>query len=485
MNNRKAILFAILAAVLYAISTPFSKILMEQISPVFMAGLMYLGAGIGMTLVTLFSGKNHSQNKQLTHSDLPYLTAMVGLDIAAPILLMVAIKNSSSESVSLLNNFEVVSTSVIALLFFKETISLRLWLAIGFITIASLMLSFRDNSALLFSPYSLCALLACVCWGVENNCTRKLSHNNPAKIVIIKGFGSGTGSVLVALIIGDRLVFTSYILFALLLGFVAYGLSIYSYVYAQRYIGAAKTSAFYALSPFIGAVISIALYPKKPSLIFIAAFITMAAGTYFTLHESEETHMDKRDFKFDKRADKYDDHFEGKLSRKFYELLYRYTDLSEGSKVLDVGCGTGTILKTFSEFEKIEGHGIDVEPNMLKVARQKCPDMDIRECSCENTPYKDDYFDSLTACMAYHHFPDKNAFEKEALRILKPGGKIYIADPSFPLPIRKLLNFLCRNINGEFFSSAEMKERFEKQGFKYIGTQKDHYAQLVILQKAV
>ena len=101
MNNRKAILFAILAAVLYAISTPFSKLLMEQISPVFMAGLMYLGAGIGMTLVTLFSGKNHSQNKQLTHSDLPYLTAMVGLDIAAPILLMVAIKNSSSEFVSM------------------------------------------------------------------------------------------------------------------------------------------------------------------------------------------------------------------------------------------------------------------------------------------------------------------------------------------------------------------------------------------------
>ena len=75
--------------------------------------------------------------------------------------------------------------------------------------------------------------------------------------------------------------------------------------------------------------------------------------------------MNKRDFKFDKRADKYDDHFEGRLSRKFYELLYRYTNLSQGSKVLDVGCGTGTILKTFSEFESSEGHGIDVEMNML------------------------------------------------------------------------------------------------------------------------
>ena len=193
--------------------------------------------------------------------------------------------------------------------------------------------------------------------------------------------------------------------------------------------------------------------------------------------------MEKRDFKFDKRADKYDDHFEGKLSRKFYELLYRYTRLRRGDRVLDVGCGTGTILKTFSGFEDIEAHGIDVEPNMLDVARQKCPDMDIKECSCEKTPFKDSYFDTLTACMAYHHFPDKEAFEKEAFRVLKPQGRIYIADPNLPLIMRKALNFICRNINGEFFSSEEIASRFQKQGFRYICTQKDKYAQLVVLEK--
>lgn len=193
--------------------------------------------------------------------------------------------------------------------------------------------------------------------------------------------------------------------------------------------------------------------------------------------------MAKRDFKFDKRAGKYDDHFEGRLSRRFYELLYRYTDLRSGDKVLDVGCGTGTILKSFRELEKIEGHGIDVEPEMLSVARRKCPDMDIRECSCEDTPYDESYFDTLTACMAYHHFPDKDAFEKEALRILKPKGKLYIADPAFPHLIRKTLNFLCRNINGEFFSSEEIRSRFERQGFRYLGEQKDRYARLVIFEK--
>ena len=148
-----------------------------------------------------------------------------------------------------------------------------------------------------------------------------------------------------------------------------------------------------------------------------------------------------------------------------------------------MGCGTGTILKTFSEFENIEGHGIDVEPQMLSVARSKCPDMDIRECSCEDTPYGDSYFDTLTACMAYHHFPDKDAFAKEALRLLKPNGRLYIADPAFPHPVRKALNLMCRNINGEFFSSQEMRSRFEKQGFRYIGVQKDRYAQLVIFEK--
>lgn len=193
--------------------------------------------------------------------------------------------------------------------------------------------------------------------------------------------------------------------------------------------------------------------------------------------------MNKRDFKFDKRADKYDDHFEGRMSKRFYRLLYRYTVLSKGDRILDIGCGTGTILKTFSEFEKIEGHGIDVEPNMLNVAKQKCRDMDIREASCDDTPYEDGYFDTLTACMAYHHFPDKEAFGKEALRILRQGGKLYIADPNFPKPVRKLLNLICRNINGEFFSSEEIRSDFEKQGFRFIGVQKDAYAQLIILQK--
>ncbi len=288
MNKNKAIRYAIYAALLYAVSTPFSKDLMDNIPPAFMAGLLYLGAETGMVIIAFFSRRKNTKNSSFTHKDFPYLIMMVLLDIAAPILLMTALKNSSAESVSLLNNFEIVATSLIALLIFKEKISPRLWIAITLITAASIMLSLNSNGSFSISVYSLPALLACCCWGLENNCTRKLSGRDPARIVIIKGFGSGTGSVIVALISGERLTFTPYILLALLLGFIAYGLSIYSYVYAQRYIGAAKTSAFYALAPFIGALISLVLFPKIPALLFIISFIIMALGAFLAI-EKERT----------------------------------------------------------------------------------------------------------------------------------------------------------------------------------------------------
>lgn len=140
----------------------------------------------------------------------------------------------------------------------------------------------------------------------------------------------------------------------------------------------------------------------------------------------------KKDYKFDKRAEKYDEGFEGKASEKFYSLISAHVDLQKGYRVLDAGCGTGTILKRLSEKCDVECHGIDVEKEMLQKTREKCPGMDIRLCSCESTPYDDEYFDVIVVCMAYHHFPDKEGFAKEAARIIKKGGSLYIAQtPNF------------------------------------------------------
>ena len=278
-QKKQAIFYAVLAAALYAINAPVSKLLLTQIPSTMMAGLLYLGAGIGMLILEKWGRKKEEQ--PLTRKELPYTAAMVILDIAAPIFLMIGLTRCSAANASLLNNFEIVATSLIALMVFKEAISKRLWLAIILVTISSILLSFEDMSSLQFSWGSLFVLLACVSWGFENNCTRMLSSKNPAQIVIIKGFGSGLGAILLSLLIGERFFRIGYIMLALLLGFVAYGLSIYFYIYAQRDLGAAKTSTYYAVSPFIGAGLSLVIFHELPSVLFVAALLIMALGTYF------------------------------------------------------------------------------------------------------------------------------------------------------------------------------------------------------------
>ena len=279
INKNKAIFYAVLAAALYALNAPISKLLLVQIPSTMMAGLLYLGAGIGMFLMEKLH--KNKQEQPLTKKELPFTIAMVVLDIAAPIFLMVGLTKCSAANASLLNNFEIVATSLIALVIFKEAVGKRLWFAIVLVTISSILLSFEDMSSLEFSWGSLFVLLACVCWGFENNCTRMLSSKNPAQIVIIKGFGSGLGALVLSLVVGERYFHFGYIVLALLLGFVAYGLSIYFYIYAQRDLGAAKTSTYYAISPFIGAVLSLIIFTELPSVVFIIALAIMAMGTYF------------------------------------------------------------------------------------------------------------------------------------------------------------------------------------------------------------
>lgn len=284
-----AIFWAILAAALYAISSPVSKILLVEIPPTMMASLLYLGAGLGMSVIGLFRYKTGTLKKEmrLTKKEIPFTIGMVVLDILAPIFLMVGLTMTTPENVSLLNNFEIVATSLIALFIFKETISKRLWIAIGFITISSIILSFENINSLSFSFGSIFVLLATVCWGLENNCTRMLSVKDPLQVVIIKGFGSGLGSLLISFIIKETSTNAVYIISTLLLGFVSYGLSIYLYVYAQRELGAAKTSAYYAIAPFIGVTLSFIIFLQIPTITFIIALLIMIVGTYFASTDSK------------------------------------------------------------------------------------------------------------------------------------------------------------------------------------------------------
>lgn len=281
-KQKNATFFAILAAALYALNAPMSKLLLGHIPPTMMAGFLYLGAGLGLLVVGMIqkrSGRIHRE-LPLTKVERPYTIGMVVLDIAAPIFLMLGLTMTSAANASLLNNFEIVATSLIALFIFKEIISKRLWLAISLVTLSSLILSVEDISSFQFSFGSIFVLLACICWGFENNCTRKLSSKNPLQIVVIKGIGSGLGSLIIALLIKENFPEVFYILMALLLGFIAYGLSIFFYIHAQRELGAAKTSAYYAVAPFIGVVLSLVLFWEAPTVSFIVALLIMIAGTY-------------------------------------------------------------------------------------------------------------------------------------------------------------------------------------------------------------
>ncbi len=282
MRNRRnqAIARAILAAALYALNAPLSKLLLRNVPPTMMAGCLYLGAGLGMALMGLVRARTGRGKREarLTKRDLPYTLGMVVLDIAAPILLMIGLTRTAAANASLLNNFEIVTTALIALWFFGEQIGRRLWIAIGLITLSSMLLSIEDAGSFQFSVGSLFVLAACVCWGLENNCTRCLSRSDPLEIVVIKGLGSGIGSLLIGLAVGEALPEWIDILKILLLGFVAYGLSIYFYVYAQRGLGAAKTSAYYAVAPFIGVLLSLLIFREIPGVLFFIALLLMLAG---------------------------------------------------------------------------------------------------------------------------------------------------------------------------------------------------------------
>ena len=198
----RSVAVALAAAALYALSTPFSKVLLADIAPNMMAALLYLGAGAGMTVLAfarvMRGDKAGAQGRPLERADTPYAAAMVALDIAAPLLLMAGLSRSSAESVSLLNNFEIVATTLIARLAFGEWVAARTAAGIGAITLACVLLSW-DADAWGFSVGSLLTLAACVCWGIENNCTNRLSGCDPAHIVIIKGWGSGAGALIMAL----------------------------------------------------------------------------------------------------------------------------------------------------------------------------------------------------------------------------------------------------------------------------------------------
>lgn len=283
-SAKTGVFLAVLAASLYAVNAPFSKVLLSYMPSTLMAGFLYIGAGVGMGFIALirkFRGTKQSE-AGLTRAELPYTISMILLDVAAPVCLLLGLRSTTAANASLLNNFEIVATALIALAVFRERISPRLWCGILFVSCSCALLSFEDLSSLQFSYGSLLILLAAVLWGFENNCTRKISSKDPLEIVLLKGIFSGLGSVAAGLLAGERITVLWSVFAVLGVGFVAYGLSIFFYVYAQRILGAARTSAYYAVAPFLGTLLSLVIFRQFPPATYYAALGLMAVGAWLS-----------------------------------------------------------------------------------------------------------------------------------------------------------------------------------------------------------
>jgi len=288
MKHPLHVFCAFAAAALYAIAAPLSKLLLDDVSPAMLAGLLYLGAGVGMSVVGLFR-HDRAKAPRFTESDRIYVVLMVVLDVAAPILLLLGLRTTAAANASLLNNFEIVATSLFAFFAFGEKIPARVRMGILLVTAASALLAFDEGDAFAFSPGSLLIVAAATCWGLENNCTRMLSTKDPLRVVIVKGYGAGAVALAIAFATGGLSFDLVPLVSSLCLGFVAYGLSIFLYVTAQARLGAARTASYYAVAPFIGAGLSIVLFRELPGWVFGIAIALLAIGAWFVAFEPKRT----------------------------------------------------------------------------------------------------------------------------------------------------------------------------------------------------
>jgi len=288
-NKIRPMTFAILAALLFGISAPLAKLMLERTAPVTLAGLLYLGSGLAAGFVLLLRGKQHQAEAPLEHREIPWLAgAVVAGGILAPILLMKGLAGTPASTAALLLNFESASTTVLAAIFFREAVGRRVWLSVAIITAASILLTWNANSGWGFSWPALAILAACLLWGLDNNLTRHVSSRDPLTIVAIKGLGAGIFSLSFGRVLGEGMPTWSSALTAMLLGVVCYGLSIVLFILALRDLGASRTGALFASAPFLGAILSIPLFSEIPGSQTLWAGLLLLIGTVVLLREDHQ-----------------------------------------------------------------------------------------------------------------------------------------------------------------------------------------------------
>jgi drug/metabolite transporter (DMT)-like permease len=295
MTGRSSIVAALSAAFLFGASTPFAKQLVGDISPILLAGLLYLGSGIGLWAARLVRDRG-IRSPNLPAKEWPWLLgAIVSGGVFGPILLMIGLSRTSASEASLLLNLESVLTAVIAWVVFHENADRRIVLGMLAIVAGGAVLAWPQHGAVtsgsLLGNLAVCA--ACVCWAVDNNLTRKVSASDATFIAGTKGLVAGATNLGLALALGASMPHWPLIAESMGIGLASYGVSLVLFVIALRGLGSARTGAYFSIAPFIGAAIAIIGFGEPTSLTFWLAAVLMATGVWLHLterHEHVHTH---------------------------------------------------------------------------------------------------------------------------------------------------------------------------------------------------
>lgn len=290
---------ALAAALLFGASTPLAKLLTGNVSPLLLAGLLYLGSGLGLSVLLLLRRLRQRGSAQpptplhIPRSELPWMFgAIVFGGMLGPALLMLGLTQTSAASASLLLNMEGVLTAVIAWIVFKENADRHIVLGMVAIVFGGVLLSWAPGGATL-SPGALLIVGACLCWALDNNLTRKVSTNDAMLVACLKGLLAGASNTAIALFNGASLPDWPAIGYSGLVGFFGYGLSLTLFVVALRTLGTARTGAYFSVAPLFGVLISLALWPETPGVLFWASALLMGFGVWLHVrerHEHEHTH---------------------------------------------------------------------------------------------------------------------------------------------------------------------------------------------------
>jgi drug/metabolite transporter (DMT)-like permease len=290
MRRDPGIPLALGAALLFGASTPLAKLALSSADPLIVAGLLYLGSGIGLSVVrSIRSGA--TLETPLSRSDLPWLAgAILAGGLVGPALLLLGLMNTSASAASLLLNLEAVATAVIAWIVFRENVDKRVGAGFALILLGGVFLSLPPEGGFALSESALLIAAACLCWGIDNNLTRKISGSDPSQIAMWKGLVAGAVNTGLALAIGAKLPALGTILAVAAIGFFAYGVSLVLFVRALRHLGTARTGAYFSIAPFVGTALAFAMGQGRLDWAFCAAGILMSIGVWLHVTEHHE-HM--------------------------------------------------------------------------------------------------------------------------------------------------------------------------------------------------